>query len=442
MTGLKLHLLGLVALFALLSQTQLLHSSAEIGSISEVRGNAQVLRDKPYGAELKFNIQQMDDVRTETGRVAITFADDSVVKLTEHSKLVIDEYVYSGSDPSKSKMALKFASGTARFITGKFNNKSKISIKTPTANVAILGTDFTCTVDELGRSLLILLPDENGLASGEIIVSTAMGSVTLNKPYQATTVSVFESNPTKPVTLDISLDLIDNMLIVNPPQEVDQQLEETQTQASADYLDFNDLDIDFLNEDFLDAEAELEFTELDINYLDVNFLEDLLNVLDALALSKEEDQLKQGGVGIRIAGTEIGQDKKTQITTIVSGQNISLTRTVSQSAKLNLDGSGSYTIILIQDGVSNTVKINGGSSTTIKIKQVSDVLDRTDYENYLRDRYATELVKGTLAQTLKGQPRLGQAQPSAPTAGDISEAQRYLGQQMSDPEVLTPPPRS
>ena len=363
--------MGLVALFALLSQTQLLHSSAEIGSISEVRGNAQVLRDKPYGAELKFNIQQMDDVRTETGRVAITFADDSVVKLTEHSKLVIDEYVYSGSDPSKSKMALKFASGTARFITGKFNNKSKISIKTPTANVAILGTDFTCTVDELGRSLLILLPDENGLASGEIIVSTAMGSVTLNKPYQATTVSVFESNPTKPVTLDISLDLIDNMLIVNPPQEVDQQLEETQTQASADYLDFNDLDIDFLNEDFLDAEAELEFTELDINYLDVNFLEDLLNVLDALAISKEEDQLKQGGVGIRIAGTEIGQDKKTQITTIVSGQNISLTRTVSQSAKLNLDGSGSYTIILIQDGVSNTVKINGGSSTTIKIKQGS-----------------------------------------------------------------------
>ena len=354
----------------LLSQTQLLASSVEIGSISEVRGNAQVLRDKAYGAELQFNIQQMDDVRTEAGRVAITFEDSSTVKLTEHSKLVIDEYIYD-PDPSKSKMALKFASGTARFITGKFNNKSNISIRTPTANIAIRGTDFTCTVDELGRSLVILLPDENGISSGEIIVATAMGSVTLNKPYQATTVSVFENNPTKPVTLDISLDLIDNMLIVNPPQEVEQQLEETQTQASADYLDFNDLDIDYLNEDFLDAEEELEFTELDINYLDVNFLEDLLNVLDALAISKEEDALKQGGVGIRIVGTEIGQDKDTQITTIVSGQNISLTRTVSQSAKLNLDGSGSYTVILMQDGVTNTVKINGGSSTTIIIKQGS-----------------------------------------------------------------------
>lgn len=357
-----------MVLFALLSQTQLLHSSVEIGSISELRGNAQVLRDKPYGAELEFDIQQMDDVRTEAGRVAITFEDDSTVKLTEHSKLVIDEYIYD-PDPSKSKMALKFASGTARFITGKFNNKSNISIKTPTADIAIRGTDFTCTVDELGRSLVILLPDENGISSGEILVSTASGSVTLNKPYQATTVSVYENNPTAPVELDITLDLIDNMLIVNPPEETEQQLEETQSKTTVDYLDFEDLDIDYLAEDFLETEEDLEFTELDIDMLATNFLEDLLNVIDALAIDKEEDQLKQGGVGIRIVGTEIGQDKDTQITTIVSGQSISLTRTVNQSAKVNLDGSGSYTIVFIQDGVANTVKVNGGSSTTITIKQ-------------------------------------------------------------------------
>jgi len=370
MIGLRLHLLALTGLFALLSQTQEIHSSVDIGSISELRGNAQVLRDKPYGAELEFNIQQMDDVRTEAGRVAITFEDSSTVKLTEHSKLVIDEYIYD-PNPSKSKMALKFASGTARFITGKFNNKNNISIKTPTADIAIRGTDFTCTVDELGRSLVILLPDENGISSGEIIVATAMGSVTLNKPYQATTVSVYENNPTKPVTLDISLDLIDNMLIVNPPQETEQSIEETKTQSSVDYLEFDDLDVDYLAEDFLDAEADLEFTELDINYLDVNFLEDLLNVIDALAIEKEEDQLKQGGVGVRIVGTEIGQDKDTQITTLVTGQNITLTRTVNQSAKLNLDSSNSYTVILIQDGVANTVKVNGGSSTTITITQGS-----------------------------------------------------------------------
>ena len=361
--------MALTVLFALLSQTQLLHSSVEIGSISELRGNAQVLRDKAYGAELEFDIQQMDDVRTEAGRVAITFEDSSTVKLTEHSKLVIDKYIYD-PDPSKSKMALKFASGTARFITGKFNNKSNISIQTPTADIAIRGTDFTCTVDELGRSLVILLPDENGLSSGEIIVSTGIGSVTLNKPYQATTVSVYESNPTKPITLDISLEFIDNLLIVNPPEEIEQQ-EETQAQTTTDYLEFEDLDIDYLAEDFLEAEEDLEFTELDIDMLATNFLEDLLNVIDALAIDKEDDSLKQGGVGIRIAGTKIGQDKDTQITTIVSGQNISFIRSVSQSTKLDIDGSGAYTIIFMQDGVTNTVKVNGGSSTTINIKQGS-----------------------------------------------------------------------
>ena len=40
----------------------------------------------------------------------------------------------------------------------------------------------------LGRSLIILLPDAFGLSSGEIEVVTAMGSVILNKPFEATTV--------------------------------------------------------------------------------------------------------------------------------------------------------------------------------------------------------------------------------------------------------------
>ena len=49
--------------------------------------------------------------------------------------------------------------------------------------------------------------------------TTAIGTVTLNKPYQATTVDVFESAPSAPVILDLTLDIIDNMLIVSPPKE-------------------------------------------------------------------------------------------------------------------------------------------------------------------------------------------------------------------------------
>jgi hypothetical protein len=343
--------------------------AVDVGNISELTGEASVVRDKPYNAKLAFNIQQNDEAVTTDGRMAIRFLDDSQVKLTEHSQLTIDEYIFD-PNPSKSKMAITFGLGTARFITGGLNkiDKNNINLKTPTANIAIRGTDFTVTVDEIGRSLLILLPDTNGLSSGEIVVTTAMGTVTLNKPYEATTVDVFEKSPTPPVILDLTLDLIDNMLIVNPPKEEVVIEETTQTQKK-NILDFNDLDIDYLEEDFLDSDKELEFTELDINYLDVNFLEDLLDVIDALQEIKQEDQLAQDATSTNIVGTQLGQDLQTQITSFVTGEVLTLMRSVSDAARVDIDSSGSYTVIFIQDGTSNIVKINGGSSSTIKITQ-------------------------------------------------------------------------
>ena len=342
----------------------------DIGNVSELTGFARVIRDKPYDAELKLGIQSQDDVRTSNGRIGLRFLDDSVVRLTEHSNLIVDKYVYD-SDPSKSKMALQFASGTIRYVSGKINTirKENITIRTPTATIAIRGTDFTATVDELGRSLIILLPDINGVSSGEIVVSTAMGDVVLNKPYQATTVSVYETTPSKPVVLDITLELIDNMLIVTPPEEDVQAQAGTVVSSNASYLDFNDLDVDFLAEDFLDNEADLEFTELDINYLDTNFLEDLLAVIEELdALT--DDSLQTDVSSTVIRGTNLGQDAETQITTIIQGEMLSLRRAVSQSVRIDLDVSQGYTVILIQDGKSNQIIINGGGSS-ITIKQSS-----------------------------------------------------------------------
>jgi len=264
-------------------------------------------------------------------------------------------------------MALKFASGTARFITGKFNNKSNISIRTPTADIAIRGTDFTCTVDELGRSLIILLPDANGISSGEILVTTAMGTVTLNKPYEATTVNVFENAPSKPVILDLTLDIIDNMLIVSPPDESKLSTEISTTSANSgaildiDYLEFEDLEFDYL------AEDSLEFSELDINYLDVNFFEDLLAVIQELDTLGDQAL----AVGSLVQGTKFGQDLTTQITTFTQDDTLILERAVTQATKLTLNISQGYTIILLQDGKTQQVLVNGGGDSTIKITQGS-----------------------------------------------------------------------
>jgi hypothetical protein len=339
-----------------------------IGGISELNGSAQIFRDKPLDATLKFAIQSNDEAITSNGRMAITFLDDSKVTLTEHSQLLIDEYIYD-PDPSKSKMALTFGVGTVRFLTSSLNkiDKQNITLKTPTANLAIRGTNFSVTVNEIGKTLVINLPyGLDNAEIGEIEVITAMGTVLLNKPFQATSVSVWESSPSKPVILDLNLNQINNMLIVTPPKK-EVVIQEEETSKKANILDFNDLDIDYLDEDFL-GKDELEFTELDINYLDTNYLEDLLNVLDALQLSDDEDALAEA-TGINLSGTRLGQDPDTQITTLVNGDIISLRRSVNDSVRLDLDGNDAYTVILIQDGVSNLVKINGGGDSIITITQ-------------------------------------------------------------------------
>ena len=152
-----------------------------IGDITELTGYGKVFRDEPYEAAIDFDINSLDNVQTRAGRIAITFLDESTVKLTEHSELLITEYIYN-PNPDKSKMALQFASGTIRFISGNVNklNKKNITLSTPSSQIFVQGTDFVATIDPTGRALIILLPDEFGNASGEIIVATAMGQEVLN----------------------------------------------------------------------------------------------------------------------------------------------------------------------------------------------------------------------------------------------------------------------
>ena len=356
----------LVALFVSFKTMGELQSVANIGNITELNGTGRVVRNETFQASLDLDINSYDNVQTSNGRLGITFLDDSQVRLTEHSELIIDEFIYD-PDPSKSKMALQFASGTARFITGKLASidKENISIQTPSATIAIRGTDFTVTVDELGRSLIILLPNDDGLPSGEIVVSTAMGQVTLNKPYQATTVSMFETKPTNPVILDLTLELIDNMLIVNQPQEV--QENERQDGGSntnlldVDYLEFDDLEVDYL------AEDELEFTELDINYLDVNFLEDLLNIIEDVNELDQTSTLLKSDVDLK--GTQIGYDSETQINTFMTDNVITFYKALEDTIKLDLDKSNAYTIVMIQNGKSTQIVVNGGGNSSITITQ-------------------------------------------------------------------------
>jgi len=358
----------LFALFSLVLAPQL--ASANIGSVTDVSGVAAVFREEQQSdAIVDFGIESYDDVRTAAGRIELKFLDDSVLKLTEHSEIIIDEFIYD-PDPTKSKLALNFASGTARFITGALGtiDKNNIKITTPTAEIAIRGTDFTATVDEMGRTLIILLPDEFGDASGEIVVASMMGQVTLNKPYQATTVSMFEKEPTSPKILDITLGLIDNMLIVSPPKESAE--EEQVVERRKSILDFNDLEVELLEDELANSEENLEYSELDMDLLDVDFLRDLLDVLEDIDKEEEEEEniLEEQGT-FSIQGTVVGLDSTTQISTFIEGQQVVMQRQVENYARLELLQSIGYNIRWDDNGEKFDIILNQGGDVYITIVQ-------------------------------------------------------------------------
>ena len=361
-----------------------------IGGIFEqigTPGNIERTTGEQLTAVLDTDIVSMDNVETQDGRLKIQFVDETLVSMTEHTFIEINEYVYD-PDPSKSKMALNFAQGTARFATGRLGlvPRENIQIQTPTASIGVRGTDFTTTVDELGRSLVILLPDANCTdkvkleegcrPSGSISVTNDGGEVLLTEAYQAVMVSTYEQSPTKPVTINnLDMNMIDNMFIVSEPAEITEAVEEQiQERRGIDYLAFTDLDIDFLEENLLDDNAEdvtLEFSELDIDFLGVDFLQDLLELIeDVDELGKDALTEKSTGKDVITGTLNPGFDPKTQFNTILdsSGQ-IWFYREVNGRISIRVPVGSSARIETDIENRSNIICVNDCSNINIYIRQ-------------------------------------------------------------------------
>ena len=352
-----------------------------IGEIVEQKGYAGLQRD---GSETILSASELPDVlmydtaQTVNGRMKIQFKGTEELDLTEHTKVWIDE-VYYDPDPSKSKMAIRMAQGTARFASG-FGGKIKkanINITTPTAQITVNGTDFTTSIDEIGRSLVILLPDKWGAPSGSILVSNAGGEVLLDEAYQATMVSTYDSSPTKPVVVNgITPSLIDNLFIVSPPDEVNEQVAEEQRSnendsnnvLDVDFLEFNDLEENYFEDD------ELEYTELDRDLLDVDFLQDLLDVVLDIDRKVGIDREVSNAFGVvRIDGTLPGFDKDTQYNTIVDkglGQ-IWFYREVNGIISIKLPIYAQANIRTVTDEKESLIRGGDGSSLNITITQTN-----------------------------------------------------------------------
>ena len=206
---------------------------AEIGSVVDLSGTAVIKRGKETITVSKGTLVEMNDrVETKNGVANIRFKDDTSVKVTENSALVIDDFVYDPKNSAGGKLSLKAASGTVRYVSGGIahNNPNAVKINTPTAAIAVRGTDFVMAVDETGKSLIMLMPtcelpqvvNLKGLTcgSGKIDVDSGSTRITLDKPYQATIVETSSTPPLPPVVVNLGTTPIGNNLLIRPPTTI------------------------------------------------------------------------------------------------------------------------------------------------------------------------------------------------------------------------------
>jgi hypothetical protein len=313
----------------------------------------------------------LDEVKTLRGKAGITFADNTQVQVNENSRLVIDDFVYDPKSTKGGKLAVNIASGTVRYASGQIakNSPQNVSVNTPTATISVRGTDFTATVDELGASTVILLPScpfgwrdvERDCKTGEISVTNDVGSVILNRPFQATKVDTRGTIPTKPVVLNLNPDSINNMLIVAPPREL---VENRETRISVKGA----LDVDFLKETGLvnafDAQEPAFKDTLRTNLLDQDFLVNVLDLINS-QMAAQLNLLNTTSSGLLPDYTAISG-----IIAAVDDNTVTLSRDDSSNIQsVTVPKNQNSTIYMTQGVLEFKNRVNAGGSTVITLKQ-------------------------------------------------------------------------
>ena len=364
----------LIAILLVILLPQLSYAAA-IGNVVVQEGVTSVEREGTESdLDLDSDIMFMDNIKTGKGELGITFVDDTNVAVSSQSSLIIDEFVYDPNSADGSRLVLKVAAGTVRYASGNIArlNKQNVVIRTPTAKIVVRGTAFSMTVDEIGQSLIILLPNVDG-SVGEISVESDIGQVILNRAFQATSVRSRESDPSPPKILDLTESQINNMLIIKPPKEkVDLETaaaEQKKRKSLSNFLDEErELDKNCLEEECEGQEEEGGFTSLDINPLDVSLL---LNILEELNKKYKRPNTILTSTISNTDGRVAGFNPDTLVITLIEGDTVQLIREYDSSIidiildrmdghKINIDQKGSVVPEIRTDeaGYTSTIDIN------------------------------------------------------------------------------------
>ena len=338
--------------------------------LHEGNGNVERTNGDEETTTKALDIFSYDTVKTGNGKTAIEFVDQTRVDVTEHSKLIIDEFVYDPATKTGS-LSLKASLGTVRYASGQIakNSKQNVKISTPTATIAVRGTDFSMTIDEIGSSTIILLPSCNTQGKcyvGEISVESDAGQVILDQAFQATVVDTLDSRPLRPIKLDLDESMINNLLIISRPREIVEQMSDKQYKDVANALDIDFLEFDELEKDELEEEVEGWATGLDIDFLEQNFLVDILDQINKeLAKSMRNEFDKKGG------DIRFGKDPETGIIMIDDNDSYVWIRedAAGNYVELRLDKNDTYILNVRQQDYEIIDYTIGGQGNEIRIQQ-------------------------------------------------------------------------
>ena len=90
--------------------------------------------------------------------VKIRFHDNSLLRQSENSRLVIDRYVYDPDNGKKSNRLFGLPRGTFQFTSGSidFLEPENLNIKTPSTLMGVRGTGFSVCIGPKGEEVRLL----------------------------------------------------------------------------------------------------------------------------------------------------------------------------------------------------------------------------------------------------------------------------------------------
>ncbi|MEZ0226598.1 MAG: FecR domain-containing protein [Alphaproteobacteria bacterium] len=116
-----------------------------IGTIMEVEGKATVTpagkAAKPLAVKDSIHMKDVISAGAKS-RVLVLFIDNTQFRLSENTKITVDEYVFDPDNASSNKASYNVLSGTFQYVSGLIAKKKDpdVSIDTPYGAIGIRGT--------------------------------------------------------------------------------------------------------------------------------------------------------------------------------------------------------------------------------------------------------------------------------------------------------------